>query len=168
MAAQWFRMVSFFLLLTGLSIGTASCSSKEHSSDEPLISANTGPHEPFKLNIKEDDDGVEHVDLRQAYFDYDKATLRPEGKKALRENAKWLKAHADANLQIEGHCDERGTPEYNMKLGEKRAAAARRYLISLGIPSSRLDTVSYGADPGSAPSVMAKNRRAGFVVVYSK
>jgi len=147
-------------------MGTASCSSKEREPEEPIISAAEGPHEAFKLN--RDEQGVEHVDLKQAYFDYDKATLRPEGKKALRYDAQWLKAHPDATFQVEGHCDERGTPDYNMKLGERRAEAARRYLIALGVPASRLTTVSYGADAGSGANVRAKNRRAGFVVVYEK
>ncbi len=166
MFVKYIKILSLLLLLAGISVGTASCSSKEKQNDEPLISSAEGPRKVMPIN--KDDEGVEHVDLKQAFFDYDKAVLRAEGKAALRYDAEWLKKHPDAIFQIEGHCDERGTPDYNMKLGEKRAAAARRYLIALGVPASRLTMVSYGADPGTTPNVMAKNRRAGFVVVYSK
>jgi peptidoglycan-associated lipoprotein len=160
----WFRAISFIFLAFAISMATASCSSKEREQDQPLITAEEG----HKLPPPKQEDRIEEVDLAQAFFDYDKSVLKSEGKKALRKNATWLKSHPEATLQIEGHCDELGTPEYNLKLGQRRADSAKRYLISLGISPSRLTTVSYGSDPGSSPDIRARNRHAAFVVVYSK
>ena len=89
-------------------------------------------------------------------------------KKILEENAKWLKAHPEVKVIIEGHCDERGSEEYNLALGEKRAKSARDYLISLGISPERLSIISYGEsmplDPRHCEEAWAKNRRAHFAI----
>ena len=91
-----------------------------------------------------------------------------EAQKTLDDNASLLKKYPSWAITIEGHCDERGTPEYNLALGERRAVAARAYLLSLGIAADRLRTVSYGKefpfDPGHDEAAWAKNRRAHFVV----
>ena len=96
-----------------------------------------------------------------------RARARP-AQKALDENAALLKRYPTWTVTIEGHCDERGTAEYNLALGERRAVAARAYLVSLGIPADRLRTVSYGKefpfDPGHDEAAFAKNRRAHFVI----
>jgi peptidoglycan-associated lipoprotein len=106
--------------------------------------------------------------MRVAYFDYDSAELSAEARAALDANAAVLKKYASWTVTIEGHCDERGTAEYNLALGERRAAAAQSYLAALGIPASRLKTVSYGKefpfDPGHDEAAWAKNRRAHFVI----
>lgn len=106
--------------------------------------------------------------LRTVYFDFDKYDLREDARTTLAGNADWLKANARWRLLIEGHCDERGTNEYNMALGDKRANAVRQYLVSTGIDASRLRTISYGeerpADPGHAEEAWSKNRRAEFVI----
>ena len=106
--------------------------------------------------------------LRDVFFGYDSWTITEEGRQSLTQDAQWIKANAGALVKIEGHCDERGTPEYNLALGERRAIAARAYLVSLGIPESRLRTVSYGKefpfDPGHDEAAYAKNRRAHFVI----
>jgi len=114
------------------------------------------------------DDLNRNSPLKPVFFDLDSADLSPDGQKTLDENAKILKRYSTWAITIEGHCDERGTAEYNLALGERRAAAARAYLVSLGIPSDRLRTVSYGKefpfDPGHDESAYSKNRRAHFVI----
>ena len=106
--------------------------------------------------------------LKPVFFDYDSADLSPAAKSALDENAGVLKKYGTWVLTIEGHCDERGTPEYNLALGERRAVAARTHLVSLGVSADRLRTVSYGKefpfDAGHDEASFSKNRRAHFVI----
>ena len=106
--------------------------------------------------------------MRAAFFDYDSAELSADARAVLDTNAATLKKYASWTITIEGHCDERGTAEYNLSLGERRAVAAQSYLVSLGISASRLRTVSYGKefpfDPGHDDAAWAKNRRAHFVI----
>jgi peptidoglycan-associated lipoprotein len=98
------------------------------------------------------------------YFDYDKATLRPDSQKTLAAVADWIRQHPDLQIMIAGHADERGTREYNLALGSMRATAVKNYLVSLGIPGQHLDTVSYGKERpaivGSTETAWSKNRRA--------
>ena len=100
------------------------------------------------------------------YFDFDKSELLPQAKNTLRQKAEFLKKYPDFYVRIEGHCDERGTNEYNLALGERRAQAAKNYLVSLGIGEKRLRTISYGeerpADPRSNEAGWALNRRDEF------
>ena len=102
------------------------------------------------------------------FYGFDSAEIDPEAQKVLNANAEILRKYPSWVITIEGHSDERGTAEYNLALGERRAAAARTYLVSLGIPGDRLKTVSYGKefpfDPGHDEAAWAKNRRAHFVV----
>ena len=101
-------------------------------------------------------------------FDFDKSVVREDGRKTCGVVADYLKKHPQAKMLIEGHCDERGTAEYNMALGERRATAVMTYLVSLGVPKSALSTVSFGKekplDPGHNEEAWAKNRRAHFVL----
>jgi peptidoglycan-associated lipoprotein len=101
--------------------------------------------------------------LKDIHFDFDKYNIRPEDAEILKENAVLLKRYARVKVQIEGHCDERGTTEYNLALGERRANSAKRYLVSLGISPDRISTISYGKerplDPGHNEEAWAKNRR---------
>ncbi len=105
--------------------------------------------------------------LKDAFFDYDKADLRDDARAALSADAEWLKKYSSAQILIEGHCDERGTSEYNLALGDRRANTAREYLASLGIDSGRIKTVSYGKErpfcTESNESCWQQNRRAHFV-----
>lgn len=104
--------------------------------------------------------------LETVYFDYDSYALRPDAIATLQRNAEKLKKVPNVIVQLAGHCDERGTQEYNLALGEKRALAVRDYLIKLGIPANRLVTISYGeefpVDPGHNEAAWAKNRRVEF------
>ncbi|MBW1769747.1 MAG: peptidoglycan-associated lipoprotein Pal, partial [Deltaproteobacteria bacterium] len=100
------------------------------------------------------------------HFEFDKSGLLPEAKRILRDKAKWMMADPNASVIIEGHCDERGTNEYNMALGDRRAASAKSFLVNIGIASQRLTTISYGEekplDPASNNEAWDKNRRAHF------
>lgn len=104
----------------------------------------------------------------RVFFEYDSAQLSSEGQQTLERQAAWLKEHNDVDITVEGHCDERGTREYNLALGERRAAAAKKYLVGLGIPASRISTISYGKERpavvGSDESAWSQNRRAVSVV----
>jgi peptidoglycan-associated lipoprotein len=105
---------------------------------------------------------------QDVFFDFDKYNLKDEAKATLEMNARELKNGMMVPIIIEGHCDERGTEDYNMALGEKRAKATMDYLVSLGVPGSRFTIISYGEsrpfDPGHTEAAWAKNRRAHFVV----
>jgi peptidoglycan-associated lipoprotein len=107
--------------------------------------------------------------LRDVFFAFDRAELSEEARAVLKENTGWLNAHAAARIQIEGHCDERGAEDYNMALGAKRARATMDYLATLGIPASRMTTISYGEEVPAcnehSEECWSKNRRARFVIV---
>lgn len=106
--------------------------------------------------------------LKPLFFDLDSSDVSAEGQQVLQANAAVLKKYPEWQVTIEGHCDERGTAEYNLALGERRALAARTYLVSLGIPADKVKTVSYGKefpfDAGHDDAAWAKNRRAHFVI----
>jgi len=105
--------------------------------------------------------------LREIYFDFDSYALSAEARSILQNSAAWLKANPTAQVEIEGHCDERGTTEYNLGLGAKRARAAMDYLVTVGISASRIKTVSYGEELPTcrerAEECYQKNRRDRFV-----
>ena len=106
--------------------------------------------------------------LKPLFFDLDSSDVSTEGQQVLQANAAVLKKYPAWQVTIEGHCDERGTAEYNLALGERRALAARTYLVSLGIPADKVKTVSYGKefpfDAGKDDGAWSKNRRAHFVI----
>jgi peptidoglycan-associated lipoprotein len=107
--------------------------------------------------------------LKDIHFDFDKYDVRPVDEGILKENAAFLKNNPKMKIQIEGHCDERGTVEYNLALGERRASNTKKYLVFLGIPSDRISTISYGKerpfDKGHHEEAWARNRRAHIVVL---
>ena len=107
--------------------------------------------------------------IQDAFYDLDASTLSADAQSALTASANWLKGHPDLNLLIEGHCDERGTEQYNLALGDRRANSARDFLATLGVEANRMRTVSYGEerpfDQGHDESAWAKNRRAHLVLV---
>ena len=106
--------------------------------------------------------------LKDIYFDFDKYDIRPEAATTLVANAAWLKEHPGSSVLVEGHCDARGTTEYNLALGQRRAQAARDFLMAQGVPGSRIATISYGKErptcAESTESCRAGNRRAHFLV----
>jgi peptidoglycan-associated lipoprotein len=106
--------------------------------------------------------------LKEVYFDFDRYDLRADARETLKANGDWLKGNPSAVVEIEGHCDERGTNEYNMALGAKRAQAAMDYLTTLGVAANRLSTISYGEElpvcQEHTEECWAKNRRDRFVI----
>jgi peptidoglycan-associated lipoprotein len=106
--------------------------------------------------------------LADIQFEYDRATLTDAARGLLEKHALWLQSNRQARVRVEGHCDERGTVDYNLALGEQRARAARDYLASLGVAADRLSTVSFGKerplDPGNNDAAWARNRRDHFAV----
>lgn len=161
------------LVLSALALAlVVGCQSKKTTEDN---SANTAPtttqsndaieNTPMAFDAQGSDSGK--IDgLKTINFEYDKSALTSEAKKTLAGNADWLKKNSN-NLQIEGHCDSRGTIEYNLALGERRAQAVKSYLVGLGIAANRLSVISYGKEKpvadGDSEAAMAKNRRANFV-----
>jgi peptidoglycan-associated lipoprotein len=109
--------------------------------------------------------------LKPIFFDFDKYDIRPSDAEILKGNAAFLKKYPSVKIQIEGHCDERGTNEYNLALGERRASNTKKYLNSLGIAADRVSIISYGeekpADPSHTEGAWSKNRRA-YTVILSK
>ncbi|HLF49065.1 MAG TPA: peptidoglycan-associated lipoprotein Pal [Methylomirabilota bacterium] len=107
------------------------------------------------------------TNLKAIYFDFDKADIRPDDAKTLDGNAAWLKANSSNLVLIEGHCDERGTNEYNLALGEKRAKAAMNYLVAQGVQASRITIISYGKErpmcTEKTEACWAQNRRDNFL-----
>ena len=107
--------------------------------------------------------------LKDIRFDFDRYDIRVEDIQAMKDNAALLMKYPSVKIQIEGHCDERGTGEYNLALGERRANSAKRYIVSLGIAEGRISTISYGeenpVDPGHHEDAWAKNRRAHFIIL---
>lgn len=107
--------------------------------------------------------------LNMIHFDYDKYFIRDDAKPVLEENANWLNKFKSVKILIEGHCDERGTEEYNLALGEKRSKSTLDYLVSLGISQDRIEIISYGKsqplDPGHNEIAWQKNRRSNFMII---
>jgi peptidoglycan-associated lipoprotein len=106
--------------------------------------------------------------LADAYFDYDKADVKDDGRAALQKNADWLRRWPTVKVTVEGHCDSRGTPEYNLALGERRANSVRSYLTSLGVPADRVVVVSKGKEQPFCheenESCWSQNRRGHFII----
>jgi peptidoglycan-associated lipoprotein len=107
--------------------------------------------------------------LKDIHFDFDRYDIRPVDAEILKENAALLMKYPKVKIQVEGHCDERGTTDYNLALGERRANAAKKYLLSLGISSDRISSISYGEekplDAGHDEEAWFKNRRGHFVIL---
>jgi peptidoglycan-associated lipoprotein len=138
---------------------------------EPVSEPTIVPPEPVRedrISSASLDDLNRSSPLKPIFFDYDSADISADAQAVLTENAGILKRYATWAVTIEGHCDERGTAEYNLALGERRAGAAKAYLVSLGVSADRLRTVSYGKEfpfeAGHDTTAFSKNRRAHFVI----
>jgi peptidoglycan-associated lipoprotein len=137
--------------------------------DERVASAPTPePEQKTKVDTPLVKEADIPAGLNDVYFDFDKSAIRDDAKPALQANAKWLNANPKAKIKIEGHADERGTNEYNIALGERRAESTRKYLTSLGVKADRLSTISYGEEKPQCASqnenCWQKNRRSHFAV----
>jgi len=141
----------------------AACSSNDENSGAPTTSSNAGQITPGSP-----EDLAQNVGDR-VFFDTDKSSLSDEARATLQRQAAWMGQYANLTFTIEGHADERGTREYNLALGGRRANAAKDYLVSLGVDASRLNTVSYGKERpvclDSSENCWSQNRRAVTVIV---
>jgi peptidoglycan-associated lipoprotein len=151
--------------------GAGSGAGRPPAPPEPVNEPTIVPPEPVRderIASASLDEVNKNSPLKPVFFELDSDELSPVAQKTLEENAGVLKAYPSWTVTIEGHCDERGTPEYNLALGERRAVTARAYLVSLGIAADRLRTVSYGRefpfDPGHTEAAFSLNRRAHFVI----
>ncbi|MFO7666144.1 MAG: peptidoglycan-associated lipoprotein Pal [Desulfobacterales bacterium] len=187
----WVVLV-LLLVIPGL-LFTASCGKKSLTADietmkdktketpaSPSRSQVTAPApvvqrapEPLKISeeemrAREKAAAMQALMNEDVYFDYDSAALSPAAQEVLRKKAVALNKYSNISITIEGHCDERGTNEYNLALGERRAESAKKFLIDLGLAASRFTTISYGeekpVDAGSNEEAWSKNRRAHFVL----
>lgn len=162
----------WLVLVLVLALAFTGCAKKEivpvEEEVEPVVEP---PPAPPQLEEPEEPIEVEEAEpvvLEDIFFDFDKFNIKDEYKKVLAGDAEILLSNSDVRLLIEGHCDERGTNEYNMALGEKRAKAVVDFYITYGIDKGRLSMVSYGEERpfarGSSEAAWAKNRRAHMVV----
>lgn len=163
------KSLSLILLvaLIGISLGGCGCFWQQMKGETPPPAA-----EPAKVAPPEQKVEVPVVSpLKDINFDFDKYAIRDGDAAILKDNMSWLNAPANKGkkVRVEGHCDERGTVEYNLVLGQKRADSAKNFLVKLGADSRLLETVSYGkekpVDPGHNEAAWAKNRRAHFLAL---
>jgi peptidoglycan-associated lipoprotein len=175
-AMQIFKVALIVMFLVSGIVGCATTppATQEGTVDQADMSqqAEAKPAAGSDQDTMKSESVPSHMDMaamENIYFDFDKFTLSAEARKTLADNAKYLKAHGGSQVVIEGHCDERGSDEYNLALGESRALAAKNYLVSLGVSASRLSVISYGEEKpaamGSNEEAWAKNRRAEFKAV---
>ncbi|MBX6370429.1 MAG: peptidoglycan-associated lipoprotein Pal [Rhodospirillales bacterium] len=158
MSSRMFSLLAAVVLL-------AACETAPDTSGQAASTATTAPTssirpgsaEDFRANVGD-----------RVFFAFDRSDITPEARRTLERQAEWLKRYPNVTVTIEGHCDERGTREYNLALGERRATAAKNVLVALGIPANRITTISYGKERpavvGSNESAWAQNRRAVTVV----
>jgi peptidoglycan-associated lipoprotein len=157
-------MLARLTALAGALLMLAACG----SSPDPAAGPPGGPGGPGGISSSRFGPGSQQ-DLAatagdRIFFAFDSAEVSPEAQRILQRQAEWLRRYPNVSVTVEGHCDERGTREYNLALGERRAQAARNVLVALGIPGSRVSTISYGKErpavPGSSEDAYAQNRRA--------
>lgn len=192
-----FQCLIIFICLVGFWVG--GCAPKTKTKMEPMVTPEIKEEvevEPVQIEAEEKPTGISQSEvtetdleqslvakkypgiegeffdssmLKDTHFAFDKSDLTPLSRKILTENASLLKKFRDVKIQIEGHCDERGSTGYNLALGERRAASVKNYLISLGISSKRLSTISYGEempiDPRHNEDAWAKNRRSHMILM---
>ncbi len=142
---------------TGTGSGTGVAAAPVAEADTTQMGPAPGTQEDLVVNVGD-----------RVFFDFDKSVLKPAAQRTLERQAAWLKQFPSAAITIEGHCDERGTREYNLALGERRANAAKNFLIALGVSPDRIDTISYGKERPAAlghnEAAWSQNRRAVSIV----
>lgn len=176
--SRCFTILVGFAMLMSL---VAGCASKTKPTEEAAAPTQAAPEttdvarQPTPLGVESQPvqsgpvaDLQEVAGLERIHFAYNQFTLEDAARVTLENNAVYLRKHALENVVVEGHCDERGSDEYNLALGERRALAAKNYLVSLGIPAERLSIISYGEEKplvaASNEEAWAQNRRADFKV----
>ncbi|EPR37045.1 peptidoglycan-associated lipoprotein [Desulfovibrio sp. X2] len=170
----------FVVLMIAVMAAAMGCSSKQAKTEQPAVSnddaARRAEEEAMRQRQLEEQRRREAAAMaaaqqeigRMIHFDFDKYDLKPEARSILQAKAQVLKQYANLKIVIEGYCDERGTEEYNLALGERRAKSAYEFLVLMGIQGNRMTTVSYGKsrplDPAHNEVAWAKNRRCEFKV----
>jgi peptidoglycan-associated lipoprotein len=151
---------------------SASSSAKSTAAQKPVAENKTEKSAGGSLDDLQKGGTAGAGPLKDVFFAYDRSDLSTDARSILKANSDWLKANPAAQVQIEGHCDERGTVEYNLALGSKRAQASKDYLETLGIPANRLSMISYGEEipvcRENSDSCWEKNRRARFIVTSGR
>ncbi len=161
------------LIVLGLAVATTGCKKKTKKSSEDSKSGTniettngSTPSNPSESPVSEME--ADKARIQTVYFDFDRSDIRSDMRDEVKNNADIFRKWTDWAVSVEGHCDERGTNEYNLALGERRATAAKQALVAEGISASRMNTVSYGeerpVDPGHSESSWTRNRRAEFRV----
>lgn len=190
MTKRYWRGLALLFVVPGLMFA-ASCAKKAVVSEPGVTPAAEAEAEARRLAAEEEARAAERRALEEQrlreqarerkelaerekflnediHFEFDRSALLPEAKEILKCKAEWLEANPDVSVIVEGHCDERGTNEYNMALGDRRAGSAKSFLVDIGIAPGRLTTISYGEerplDPEQNEEAWAKNRRAHFVI----
>lgn len=168
MRNRFWIIMALLLVLPGL-LMAVGCQKKTVMQQTEQPAPAPAPKEEKPVAVAPGPDKMSAMVMQEdIYFDFDRAFLSAMAQENLKRKAEWLLANQAATVTIEGHCDERGTSEYNLALGERRAESAKSFLLDLGIAAKRLSTVSYGeekpVDPRSTEEAWAKNRRAHFVV----
>jgi peptidoglycan-associated lipoprotein len=163
MNLRFLSLVAGVMLLAACAENTPSSNSATGGANASTPSATTsGSVQPGS-----EQDLAQNVGDR-VFFDYDKSDIKAEGRQVLQRQADWLKKYSNVTVTVEGHCDERGTREYNLALGERRATAVKKMLVALGVPANRVSTISYGKERpavvGSNEAAYAQNRRGVTVV----
>lgn len=170
---KWLGLLAVNIMLA-VAVISVSCGKKKEVPEEIPIEETTPTPPADTTPVVEEEEPPAPPQLKESqfvtiYFDFDKYNLRSDAKAGLDKNYQLLKQFPNAIIKIEGHCDERGTIEYNLSLGEKRAKAAQDYLIGLGVEPHRISIISYGkerpVDPRHNEEAWAKNRRAEFRVI---
>lgn len=178
-----FWLAAALILILATMLFTVSCAKDEvAAAPEPQVEEPAPPEEPEEPPPPEpSSEEVQAQEMERAfmaakfdfennaiYFEFDSAALLPTAQQSLTEKADLLMNHSDISATIAGHCDERGTDAYNMALGQRRADAAKAFMVNLGVNDNQLNTISYGeeqpADPASNEEAWAKNRRAEFSI----
>lgn len=166
------KHLNLFIMMAMAMLLSIGCAKKPSQDQAPAVEAPAAQQQQQNTNTITKTDVVEPVkatiaDLTRVYFEFDSYVLTGEARTTLQQNATVLRNAPYLKVQVDGHCDERGSDDYNLALGERRAQATVDYLVSLGVDGSQLTTNSYGEmmplDPGHDESAWSKNRRAEFV-----
>lgn len=181
-------MKRFLVLFALVALVAAGCAKKattkpeaETKVEEKAAAEKKAPEKVTEQKVASGKESVESLDKEKAgvegkegmfkdiHFEFDKYDVKAEYKPALKSIAEWMTKNSGAKLSVEGHCDDRGTNEYNLALGDRRAKSVKDYLVSLGVPAARIETISYGEEKSlcteQTEDCWAKNRRAHFVVL---
>lgn len=167
------------LLMIGLfSVLVTGCATPEAPPEEPVAMEEPTPEVPVEpeqpmmeeaVDVNAIIEGRTNGPMLPIYFDFDKSNIRDDQVQRIEDNAAYLKENPSMTIRIEGNCDERGTNEYNMALGERRAQSAKKYLMNLGVSGSQLDTISFGEEKplnmGQNELAWSQNRRDDFVIM---